>query len=384
LTRGSEVAALGATMAEPDSFMASTARATRGADARALAQTLQWLAEAANYSPPPARVEVIETHMSWVFLVGDLAYKLKKPVSYPFLDFSTLAAREADCRDELRLNRRLAPGVYLGLTRLQRDASGRLSLVDENGPVAATGETIDWLVRMRRLPPTRSLEALIGRGELAPEQVETLGAVLASFYGHLPPAELSADDYLALLQGQHRLDRNALEHAMPPPDKVVVRRVLDGIARFVREERALLQARISAGRVVEGHGDLRPEHVFLLDAPVVIDCLEFNRDLRRVDWADEIAFLGVECERLGAPWVGPMLRAAIGTALDDPVDDRLFDFHGAARACLRARLALAHLDEPSPRTPERWPALAASYLQLALPRIERLAAPSQPRARTTG
>jgi aminoglycoside phosphotransferase family enzyme len=366
------IAASGATVAEPDSCTASTARAMRGADICAPAQTLQWLADAANYSPPPARVEVIETHMSWVFLVGDLAYKLKKPVTYPFLDFSTLGAREADCRDELRLNRRLAPGVYLGLTRLQRDASGRLSLVDESGPLAAAGETIDWLVRMRRLPAVRSLEAAIGRGDLQPAHMETLGAVLAAFYGHLPPAELSADDYLALLQGQHRLDRIALEHAAPVLDAAVVQRVLDGIARFLRENHALLEARIAAGRVVEGHGDLRPEHVFLFDAPIVIDCLEFNRDLRRVDWADEIAFLGIECERLGAPWVGPMLRAAIGTALDDPVDDRLFDFHGATRACLRARLALAHLDEPSPRTPERWPALAASYLQLALPRIERL------------
>jgi aminoglycoside phosphotransferase family enzyme len=372
------IAASGATVAEPDSCTASTARAMRGADASAPAQTLQWLADAANYSPPPARVEVIETHMSWVFLVGDLAYKLKKPVTYPFLDFSTLGAREADCRDELRLNRRLAPGVYLGLMRLQRDAGGRLSLVDENGPLAATGETIDWLVRMRRLPAVRSLEAAIGRGDLQPAQIETLGAVLAAFYCHLPPAELSATDYLDLLHAQHRLDRIALTHK-PSLDAGVVQRILDGIARFLREDCVLLQARVAAGRVVEGHGDLRPEHVFLLDAPVVIDCLEFNRDLRRVDWADEIAFLGIECERLGAPWVGPMLTAAIGTALDDPVDDRLFDFHGATRACLRARLALAHLDEPSPRTPERWPALAASYLQLALPRIERLEQSLQPR-----
>lgn len=338
----------------------------------ATAALVRLVADPASHASRPAAVQVIETHISWVFLAGDFAYKLKKPVAQPFLDFRTLAAREADCRDELRLNRRLAPGVYLGLTRIVRRADGTLALADDDGAAAPPGETVDWLVRMRRLPAARTLEALIGAGALSALQVTALGTLLGSFYRHLPPADLDADAYVELLRRQHALNAAVLRRAPPEVDASAVQTALQAVERVLGHERALLAARIAAGRVVEGHGDLRPEHVFLLDAPVVIDCLEFNRALRLVDWADEVALLDVECARLGAAWVGPALRATVGAALDDAVDDRLFAFYAVLRACLRARLALAHLDEPQPRTPQRWPQLAAAYLQRALPRVQQL------------
>jgi aminoglycoside phosphotransferase family enzyme len=344
------------------------------AEASATAALVRFLADPASHRPRPAQVQSIETHISWVFLVDDLAYKLKKPVAQAFLDFRTLAAREADCRDEVRLNRRLAPGIYLGLTRIVRAADGTLALADENGAAAPAGETVDWLVRMRRLPAARTLDALIGAGTLTAAHVTALGALLGSFYGHLPPADLDAAGYVALLRSQHALNVDVLRRAPPGVGDHAVRRVLDAVERFLDRESARLAERIAAGRVVEGHGDLRPEHVFLLESPVVIDCLEFSRSLRLVDWADEIALLDVECARLGAVRVGPALRAAVGAALDDAVDDRLFAFYAALRASLRARLALAHLDEPHPRTPRRWPQLAADYLALALPRAQQLAA----------
>jgi aminoglycoside phosphotransferase family enzyme len=336
----------------------------------ATAALVHLIADPARHAARPAAVQVIETHISWVFLAGDLAYKLKKPVAQPFLDFRTLAAREADCRDELRLNRRLAPGVYLGLTRIVRGADGTLAWVDDDGAAAPSGETVDWLVRMRRLPAARTLEALIGSGELHADQVTALGTLLGSFYRHLPPADLDADAYVELLRRQHALNAAVLRRAPPAVDASVVQGTLQAVEDFLARERALLAARIAAGRVVEGHGDLRPEHVFLLETPVVIDCLEFNRALR----ADEVALLDVECARLGAAWVGPALRATVGAALDDAVDDRLFAFYALLRACLRARLALAHLDEPQPRMPQRWPQLAAATLRLALPRAQQLAA----------
>jgi len=335
----------------------------------ATAVLVRFLADPANHVPRPAAVQAIETHISWVFLTDGLAYKLKKPVAQPFLDFRTLAAREADCRDELRLNRRLAPGVYLGLTRIVRAADGTLALADDNGTAPPAGATVDWLVRMRRLPAERTLDALIAANRLEAAQVDALGALLGSFYRHLPPADLDADAYVALLRSQHAMNAAVLQRAPRPVDAGTVQSALDAVEGFLARERALLAARIAAGRVVEGHGDLRPEHVFLLEAPVVIDGLEFNRALRLVDWADEIALLDIECARLGAAWVGPALRAAVGAALDDAVDDRLFAFYAVLRACLRARLALAHLDEPQPRTPQRWPQLAASYLRQALRRL---------------
>lgn len=338
----------------------------------ATAALVRFVADPASHARRPLAVQLIETHISWVFLAGDLAYKLKKPVAQAFLDFRTRAAREADCRDELRLNRRLAPGVYLGLTRIVRGPDGTLALVDDDGVATPGGETVDWLVRMRRLPEARTLASLIGAGALSAEQVTALGSLLGSFYRHLPPADLDANAYVALLRSQHRLNAEVLRRAPPGVDASAALGALQAVEHFLDRERALLAARIAAGRVVEGHGDLRPEHVFLLDAPVVIDCLEFNRALRLVDWADEVALLDIDCARLGAAWVGPALRATVGAALDDAVDDRLFAFYALLRACLRARLALAHLDEPQPRTPQRWPQLAAAYLRVASPRAQQL------------
>lgn len=164
---------------------------------------------------------------------------MKKPVVYPYQDCSTLEAREARCRDEVRLKRRLAPYVYLGVARLTLLADGRLA-------IEGAGVTLDWRVRMRRLPEHRTLEHLIVRGELAPEHVAQIGEVLARFYRGLAPAEVDAQRYVELL-------------------------------------RAKIEARAVGGHVVEGHGDLRPEHVFLLDAPVIIDCLQSNCALRLVD-----------------------------------------------------------------------------------------------------
>lgn len=346
-----------------------------------LQDKLRFLSAPASYAERPAQVEVRQTHMSWVFLLDTTVYKLKKPVTYPFLDFSTLAAREADCRDELRLNRRLAPAVYLGLSRLLRDARGRLSLAAEEGGGAADGRhtrVVDWLVRMRRLPDDRTMERLIERAALTAAQVQALGETLASFYRHLPPADISAAQYLASLWEQHRLNRATLTDQRFALDGPCVQRVLAAIDHGFEALRNAMRERVASGRVVEGHGDLRPDHVFLTDPPVVIDCLEFNRALRLVDWVDEIAFLALECERLGAPWVGAALRDQIAQRIDDAVSDELFHFYTALRACLRARLALAHLDEPAPRLPQRWWPLARDYLAPAISAVERIAAPAGP------
>ncbi len=342
---------------------AGAPRATRRAAAlRDGADQLQakvdFLASPAAYSEHPAHVELRETHMSWVFLTDGTAYKLKKPVVYPYLDFSTLAAREARCRDEVRLNRRLAPDVYLGVARLTREADGRLAIDGE-------GTTIDWLVRMRRLPEERTLERLIARGELAAAHVAQIGAALGAFYRRLAPADVDARRYVELLRAQHDANAGLLLRPDFALDGARVERTLEAVGRFFDADRALLEARASGGHVVEGHGDLRPEHVFLLEQPVIIDCLEFNRALRLLDPFDEIGFLGLECERLGAPWVGERLRRDLEARLGDRIDDRLHHFYVALRACLRARLALAHLTEPEPREPHKWPQRAREYLALA-------------------
>jgi aminoglycoside phosphotransferase family enzyme len=135
--------------------------------------------------------------------------------------------------------------------------------------------------------------------------------------------------------------------------------------RFLAERAKDLAERVRTRRIVDGHGDLRPEHICLGDPVRIIDCLEFNARLRMVDPFDEIAFLCLECERLGAAWAGEYLRRRIMHALHDGHAEELFIFYRCHRATLRARLAVAHLLEPHPRTPEKWEPMARTYLKLA-------------------
>lgn len=333
-------------------------------------ERLGFLSSARAWGQPySASVEVIETHMAWVFLVGEQAYKLKKTVRYPHLDFMTLARREQACREELRLNERLAPGIYQGLSRLQWD-SVELSVHPEEEMAPQGAVTLDWLVRMRRLPRERMLDATITHGALRVEQLESVAQVLAAFYRRLSPVGLPGEVFWARFVQEHRVNQAVLcrpAFALPQAGPT-----LDRFERALFAYRAQLVARAEAGRVVEGHGDLRPAHVCLLAPPVVIDALEFNEALRQVDPFDEAALLGVECAAAGAHWVGPRLTQSLGAALKDPPGQALAPFYRAYRALLRARLAAAHLLDAHPRTPQRWLPMAGIYLALAAQALDAL------------
>jgi aminoglycoside phosphotransferase family enzyme len=127
----------------------------------------------------------------------------------------------------------------------------------------------------------------------------------------------------------------------------------------------VFDARVRARRIIEAHGDLRPEHICLTDPPVIIDCLEFNRNLRLLDPVDELSFLGLECERLGAPLVGATMLDLYREATGDAPAEELIAFYKSYRACLRAKIAAWHLRDSEIREPEKWPALARTYLELA-------------------
>jgi aminoglycoside phosphotransferase family enzyme len=146
----------------------------------------------------------------------------------------------------------------------------------------------------------------------------------------------------------------------------LARRIARAQRRFLDSQPELVASRVSARKIVDGHGDLRPEHIFIEDTIRIIDCLEFNPKLRAVDPLDEVAYLSIECESLGAPWASAYLCRRILRAGDGSgVSKALFRFYRCYRATLRARLTLAHLLEPKPRTPEKWLPLARVYLRIA-------------------
>ncbi len=155
----------------------------------------------------------------------------------------------------------------------------------------------------------------------------------------------------------------------------LIRRIDAAQRGFLKARGGLIADRVRGRQIVDGHGDLRPEHIWLGDPVTIIDCLEFNAGLRAVDPFDEIAYLCIECDRLGAHWASRYIRRRAIHALRDHLSDELFTFYRCHRATLRARLSIAHLLEAEPRTPEKWPRLARSYLRIAAAdavRLERM------------
>lgn len=317
-----------------------------------------FLKQSESYPERPLRIDAVETHMSWIFLTGRHAYKLKKPVHYEFLDFSTLDARRRNCAEEVRLNRRLARDVYLGALPLIVDSGGSLR-------IGGDGETVDWLVHMRRLPADRMLDYLIRHRALETEDLRRVARTLTLFYQSNPPVRLSGREYYG------RLERNVcanLQELVKPEFELpadLVQRVRESQLGLLQREPALVEARADRGRIVEGHGDLRPEHVCLEPRPVIFDCLEFNRAFRIIDPVDELGFLAMECDRLGAPTVGDELFAIYTPMLNDKPPQSLINFYKANRACLRAKLSIWHTRDLEEAQWPKWRARAIEYLKLA-------------------
>lgn len=332
-----------------DQFRLQTTRASAGR-AGGLAAKVAWLR--GRLGPGD---EAIETHFAWVFLVGDRAWKLRKPVRRDPMDYSTLDARRRDSEAEVRLNRRLAPHVYLGTRPLTRTADGRFAIAGE-------GEVEDWLVEMRRLDRHRMLDEMLASGRATPADLDRVSDLLAAFYEHEAPAVTDG----ATLAGRLHAQVDANHRVIAALDAVGAATLRDAQRAFIDARGDWLAARATGGCVVEAHGDLRPEHI-LLDEPVaVIDCLEFDRNLRILDRAEELEFLAMECARIGHAAAGAHLAHACLARLADAIPPQLQRFYRSHRAATRAKLYAWRADEPDGGTPGHWIGIAREYLGRAL------------------
>jgi aminoglycoside phosphotransferase family enzyme len=299
--------------------------------------------------------EAIETHFAWVFLAGDRAWKLRKPVRRDTMDYGTIEARRLDSEAEVSLNRRLAPHAYLGARPLTRGVQGRLA-------IGGSGDIVDWLVEMRRLDRARMLDAVLARGAADVDDLRRVAALLARFYAGEPAAVTDGGALQARLQAQVEANHRVLATL----DAATALAVRDAQLASLGARRAWLDARAAGGCVIEAHGDLRPEHVLLDDPPAVIDCLEFDRNLRIMDRAEELAFLELECGRLGAPEAGRLIARECLARLADHVPHALACFYRGHRAATRAKLCVWRATEPDGGPPPHWQATARSYLAAAL------------------
>ncbi len=305
-------------------------------------EVVRLLSDAASYPERTSGVLLRETHISCVFLTDRHAYKLKKPVAFEFLDFRSLESRRRACEEEVRLNRRLARDVYLGVVPITRNAEGRLRLDAEptaEGASPSGTVAVDWLVKMRRLPDDRMLDQLIQSGRLEEAQIDGLATKLIAFYRQAPPLAIEPDRYRAEIECHLRANRAELlaaEHRLPA---ATVRRVHTAQLLLLAAMPEMLDARVRDGRVIDGHGDLRPEHVCLTDEPVVFDCLEFSPELRHLDVLDELGFFAMECDFLEAPQVGERVLERYCQETGDRPPDPLRWFYQSYRACVRAKVA---------------------------------------------
>lgn len=332
------------------------AAANLGEGRERLAKTVAALREPSSYPGAVSRIDTVETHMSWVFLTDEHAYKLKKPIRSALIDHATIDARRRACEIELVLNRRLARSVYLAVVPVMRDAAGLR--VDDG-----RGEVVDWLVKMRRLPADRMLDECIRQGAVAEADVDRVTTTLARFFVGAERVELDGPTHRERIAADIAAKRASLAQPRYGLVAAEVDAVYAGQHEWLARHGALLEER--ADRVVDGHGDLRPEHVCLERPPVVIDCLEFDEQLRSLDPVSELAFLALECRRLGAAWIGDRLLAGYASWTGDRAPAELIPFYQSHHALIRAAIAVWHLDDDDRREPDVWRERSRSYLQLA-------------------
>ncbi len=312
---------------------------------------------------PTAELRLVETHISWVLLADSHAYKIKKPVKLSFLDFSTLEKRAYYCEQEVLLNQRLAPGMYLGVLPVTRD-SGGIFLGE------GTGEVVDHAVWMQRMDESRQMDLLLAKGSVEAASVDALSGILARFHREarkIKEAETWKELFgeFADIAGQGPF----LDRAYQPGTSVFIDEVVRWVSGFLKGSRERIEARKDKGFVVEGHGDLHCRNIFMLDPPVIFDCIEFSEALRTLDVLNEVAFLCMDLERFGREDLASRFLEGylhLTGAMENEADRLLFLYYKLYRANVRIKVLCIGLQEgaaakgPGPAVQE----LTGQYLGL--------------------
>ena len=301
------------------------------------------------YPHPADSLQLHETHISWVVLAGPFAYKLRKPVNLGFLDFTSKAARIEDCANEVRLNRRLCPDVYLGVVHIvEQDGGYRVGGAlpeDALSPSACPGEPAVW---MRRLPADGMLPALLAQHAVTPGLMRQIARQLAAFHATAATGP-GVDEFGSVATITDNWTENFMQ-AAPYIGWTLVWETFDEIdrfvARFLAEQRVLLERRVTERRIREGHGDLHAGSICLEgDRVHLFDCLEFAPRFRCSDVAAEVAFLAMDLDHFGQPALGAAFVEEYVRASNDHELPALLDFYRCYRAFVRGKVASLRLTD---------------------------------------
>jgi hypothetical protein len=315
--------------------------------------------------PRPQAVELVETHISWVFLADGAVFKVKKPVDLGYVDFRTIEQRRDACEAEVRLNTRLAPGIYQGVVAVHCGRDRQCTLVGD-GPI------VDWAVHMVRLPDAERADVLLSHGGLSVADVDRIAKRIAAFH-----SVAARDEKTARFATTEAIERNVAENFAQLRDRIdryVDPSQAEELARwqlaFVCGHDGLFRRRIETGRARDGHGDLRLEHVYLPDAgaPIVLDCIEFSDRFRYADVCADIAFLSMDLASHGRVDLAERLLATYARESGDFDIYPLVDFYESYRACVRAKISalVADDEQVDPLARQHAETDARRYLLLAL------------------
>ena len=327
---------------------------------------------------PVERVKLVETHISWVFLTGPFAYKVKKPVKLEFLDFSTPDLRRHFCDEEVRLNRRFAPGLYLETVPIGGTAAaprvGRE--VDESAQLGGVALR-EWAVKLVQFDEACRLDALFDAGRLGAAECVRLGEEIARVESSLAVADRSSG-YGSPERLRAVFAMNLDEIARHRPDVAARTRTIGGwLSTRLERDRAAFLERVERGKIRECHGDLHLANIVLLAGrPVAFDSIEFNPELRWIDVASDVAFLTMDLESRGRVDLAAQVTSAWMEAADDFAAATVLPVHRVARAVVRAAVAAIRGAQAdcSPADRHRAATECDRYLALA----ERLSAPPTP------
>ena len=299
---------------------------------------VDYLGSSASYGEAVDRVDRIDTHGALVFLAGDRVFKIKRAVTLPYLDFSTLARRKAALTRELELNRRTAPQIYLGLAALRRDGAGGLSLAEAGAVPEAEGDVVEWVLVMRRFPQAARLDRVAARGGMTVSLSEALADAVRRFHDETGPASQAATP-LSQVSAENLAELRQRPDLFPA-DQVGA---YDGaISAALQAAEPLLQQRAAAGCVRRLHGDLHLGNICVLAGrPVIFDALEFDEALGTIDQLYDLAFLLMDLEQRGHREAANLV---LNCYLRDPQDLAglaALPLFLSCRAAVRAKVAAA-------------------------------------------
>ncbi len=326
-----------------------------------LSALLQALSTPQAYPHKPREVEIVQTQISIVFLAGDYVYKVKKPVDFGFLDFTTLDKRRFYCNQEVVLNRRLCPDTYLGVVPVTQDG--------DKFSVEGNGTEVEYAVKMLPLPQQQMMDTLLQSDRVTTEMMEMVAERLTDFHRQ---AELI--EHLAIIGGLDAVMKNTEENF--DQTKVYVNRtitpeqytkLMNYSYSFTERNASLLAKRVKEGRIRDCHGDLHAAHICFNNGICIYDCIEFNDRFRYIDVASEVAFLAMDLDFHGRTDLAKHFVNAYIMAAGDEELLKLLDFYKCYRAYVRGKVEGFKLDDPNISKKEKTRALtiARKYFELA-------------------